>query len=167
MKAILLAKQEEVALAAKRFAEAKVVIAFDYQGLTVSKSEQLRKALRQSGCEMAVLKNNITRRASVEAGYAEFAEALKGPKAIIFSNDDVVAPAKALYEFSKENEVVKIAGGIVEGQVVDTAKILELAALPSYETLLTMLAAGMLGTVSQLAIGLNMIVEQREEQENA
>jgi ribosomal protein L10 len=38
-----------------------------------------------------------------------------------------------------------------------------LSQLPSYETLLTQLAAGMLGTVSQVAIGLNMLVEKGQE----
>jgi large subunit ribosomal protein L10 len=109
-----------------------------------------------------VLKNNISRRAAKATGHDAFADQLTGPKAIIFASEQIVEPAKVLYDFAKQNDVVKISGGIVEGAVVDGKKIAELATLPSYETLLTQLAAGMLGTVSQLAVGLQQIIEQME-----
>lgn len=151
-----------VSEAAKKMGDAKVVIAFDYQGLTVAAFETLRKSVRAAGGEIVVIKNNISRRAAESTGHAEFAEKLTGPKAMVFSNENIVEPAKAVFDFSKKNKKVVIAGGIVEGAVVDGAKIAELATLPSYETLLTQLAAGMLGTVSQLAVGLQQLVEQME-----
>ena len=159
---ILKQKEAAVEAAAARIADSKVVIAFDYQGLTVEKFETLRKSVREAGGEIVVLKNNISRRAAVSSGHQAFADQLTGPKAIVFAQSEIVAPAKAVYEFSKSNDIVKIAGGIVEGADVDGAKIAELATLPSYETLLTQLAAGMLGTVSQLAVGLQQIIEQME-----
>ena len=161
-------KQKEAAVneTAARIADSKVVIAFDYHGLTVEKFETLRRSVRKAGGEVLVLKNNITRRAALASGHEAFAAQLTGPKAIIFSHEEIVAPAKAVYDFAKSNEVVKISGGIVEGADVDGAKIAELATLPSYETLLTQLAAGMLGTVSQLAVGLQQIIEQMEEANN-
>ena len=159
---ILKQKEAAVEAAAARIADSKVVIAFDYQGLTVEKFETLRKSVREAGGEIVVLKNNISRRAAVSSGHQAFADQLTGPKAIVFAQNEIVAPAKAVYEFSKSNDIVKIAGGIVEGADVDGAKIAELATLPSYETLLTQLAAGMLGTVSQLAVGLQQIIEQME-----
>ena len=161
-------KQKEVAVneAAAKIADSKVVIAFDYQGLTVDKFETLRREVRKAGGEVVVLKNNISRRAALQSGHEAFAGQLVGPKAIIFSGNEIVAPAKAVYDFAKKNDIVKISGGIVEGADVDGAKIAELATLPSYETLLTQLAAGMLGTVRQLAVGLQQIVEQMEEANN-
>ncbi len=156
-------KEAEVAAVVEKIKNSKTVVAFDYQGLSVFQFETLRNSVRESGCEIAVLKNNITRRAATNAGFPELAEALTGPKAIVFSENDVVAPAKGVFEFSKENAQVKIACGIVEGQFADEAKINELATLPSYEGLLTMLAAGLLGTVSQLAIGLHQLTEKMEE----
>ncbi len=161
--AIVKSKELEVNAVVERINASKAVIAFDYQGLTVSQFETLRNSVRAEGCEINVLKNNITRRAAQSAGFGEFADALIGPKALIFSNDDVVAPAKGLYEFSKTTDKVKIACGIVEGQFCDASKVNELATLPSYEALLTMLAAGMLGTVSQLSIGLHQLTEKMEE----
>jgi large subunit ribosomal protein L10 len=159
---ILKQKEALVNEAKERINGSKVVVAFDYHGLTVESFETLRKSVRKAGGEVVVLKNNISRRAAEANGYNEFALKLVGPKAILFSEKNIVEPAKALYDFTKDNKSVEIAGGIVEGAVVEGSKIAELATLPSYETLLTQLAAGMLGTVSQLAIGLQQIVEQRE-----
>ena len=56
-------KQKEAAVneAATRIADSKVVIAFDYHGLTVEKFETLRKEVRKAGGEVVVLKNKIGR----------------------------------------------------------------------------------------------------------
>ena len=88
---------------------------------------------------------------------------MKGPKAIATSATDAVAPAKILYQFAENNPKLVLHGGIVEGEVVGIDKINELATLPSYETLLTQLAAGMLAPLRELAIGLNLMVEPKEE----
>lgn len=159
-KTIVLKKQEEVEALSKKISSAKTIVALDYAGLTVKEFESLRKELRKSGCDIKVYKNNIARRASEIAGYADLVPALKGPKAIAMSNDDVIAPAKIVYDFAKTSKKITIQGGVVEGVVASVEKINELATLPSYEVLLTQLAAGMLGTVRDLAIALHLYTEE-------
>ena len=164
MKEILLQKQNEVAEVAEKFRNSVAVVAFKYQGLTVDAFQQLRREMRKDGCEIAVLKNNISRRAAKECGY-DLDDAFVGPVAIVFSKDDVVAPAKVLFKAAETNKVIEVVKGVVDGDVYSFDQLETLSQLPSYETLLTQLAAGMLGTVRQLAIGLNMLVEQGQEQE--
>ena len=162
MKEILLQKQNEVAELSERIKNSAAVIAFKYQGLTVEAFQQLRKDMRANGCEISVIKNNISRRAAKECGY-DLDDAFVGPVAIVFSKDDVVAPAKVLFKAAETNKVIQVVKGVVDGDVYSFDQLETLATLPSYETLLTQLAAGMLGTVRQLAIGLNMLVEQGQE----
>lgn len=164
MKEILLQKQNEVAELTERIKNSAAVIAFKYQGLTVDAFQQLRRDMRSNGCEISVIKNNISRRAAKECGY-DLDDAFVGPVAIVFSKDDVVAPAKVLFKAAETNKVIEVVKGVVDGDVYSFDQLETLATLPSYETLLTQLAAGMLGTVRQLAIGLNMLVEQGQEQE--
>ena len=164
MKEILLQKQNEVAELSERIKNSAAVIAFKYQGLTVDAFQQLRRDMRSNGCEISVIKNNISRRAAKECGY-DLDDAFVGPVAIVFSKDDVVAPAKVLFKAAETNKVIEVVKGVVDGDVYSFDQLETLATLPSYETLLTQLAAGMLGTVRQLAIGLNMLVEQGQEQE--
>ncbi|MGI6787500.1 MAG: 50S ribosomal protein L10 [Acholeplasmataceae bacterium] len=160
MRQSVIKKKQQVQELANKFEEAKTIVAFDYPGLTVAQFTQLRVDLRKEGCEVAVIKNNISRRASETAGIGEFADKLTGAKALVMGYEDVVAPARIVYEFARANRVVKIQAGVVEGKVVDAQGIVELATLPSRDTMLTMLAAGMLGPVRDLAVGLNMLVEQ-------
>ena len=164
MKEILLQKQNDVAELSERIKNSAAVIAFKYQGLTVEAFQQLRRDLRSNGCEISVIKNNISRRACKECGY-DLDDAFVGPVAVVFSKDDVVAPAKVLFKAAETNKVMEVVKGVVDGDVYSFDQLETLATLPSYETLLTQLAAGMLGTVRQLAIGLNMLVEQGQEQE--
>ena len=164
MKEVLLQKQNEVAELSEKIKNSAAVIAFKYQGLTVEAFQQLRRDMRSNGCEISVIKNNISRRAAKECGY-DLDDAFVGPVAIVFSKDDVVAPAKVLFKAAETNKVIEVVKGVVDGDVYSFDQLETLATLPSYETLLTQLAAGMLGTVRQLAIGLNMLVEQGQEQE--
>ena len=164
MKEVLLQKQNEVAELSEKIKNSAAVIAFKYQGLTVEAFQQLRRDMRSNGCEISVIKNNISRRAAKECGY-DLDDAFVGPVAVVFSKDDVVAPAKVLFKAAETNKVIEVVKGVVDGDIYSFDQLETLATLPSYETLLTQLAAGMLGTVRQLAIGLNMLVEQGQEQE--
>ena len=158
------AKKQAVAEVSEKFKAAKAVIAFKYQGLSVLKFQELRKEMRANGCEVSVIKNNISARAAKEAGFEGLSDAFVGPVAVAISNDDVVAPAKVLFKAAgEENSKVEVVKGVVDGDIYDFDKLKALSSLPSYETLLTQLAAGMIGTLSQLSIGLNMLVEKGQE----
>ena len=166
MKEVLVKKQEEVAKISEKFKNSCAVVAFKYQGLTVKRFQELRRELRAAGVEVAVIKNNISRRAASDNGYGEdFTNALSGPIALAFAANDVVAPAKILFkQYAVEGNTLEVINGIVDGDVYDFNQLKQLSVLPSYETLLTQLAAGMLGTLTQLSIGLNMLVENGQEQ---
>lgn len=159
---IILKKEQEVQELTEKLKKAKTAINFQYQGLSVDKLTKLRIELRKSNSDVKVYKNNIAKRAAVEAGYENFSNTFVGPQALIISEEDVVAPAKVIHEYLKANKDlnIQITAGIVEGKEVGIKQILELATLPSYETLLTMLAGSMLAPLKDLAVGLNMIIEK-------
>lgn len=163
-RAIIKKKASEVDLLTQKLIDAKTVIAFDYAGLSVSNFTTLRNELRGAGCEVKVYKNNISKRASLKAGFDNLANTFVGAKALILSFNDVVAPAKIIADFAKKHKIVNIESGLIEGKVVDKVGIMELANLPSRETLLTQLAAGLLMPVREIAIGLHMLTEKTQEE---
>ena len=65
-------KQLLVNEVAERMTKSKSVVIAEYQGLTVEKTQALRKLLRDANCEMFIIKNNIARRAAEVKGYSEF-----------------------------------------------------------------------------------------------
>ena len=97
-------KKIEVTELAERMSNANSFVIVDYAGLTVEQVTKLRRELLSTGCELKVIKNNITKRAAVVAGFSELGDSLFGPNAVAFSKDDSVAPAKVVYEFSKTNK---------------------------------------------------------------
>ncbi|NLL51677.1 MAG: 50S ribosomal protein L10 [Peptococcaceae bacterium] len=135
-------KQKIVDEIKQKFQDANGVVLADYRGLTVSQVTSLRVDLRQAGVEYRVLKNTMVRRAADEIGLEGLDEFLKGPTAIAFSADPV-APAKILSDYSKKNKNLKIKAGVVEGKVIDSERVKDLANLPSREVLLAQVLAGM------------------------
>lgn len=159
---IIEAKQLAVNEIADKLRESATTVVADYRGLNVSQVTELRKQLREAGVEFQVLKNSLVRRATAAAELTELDEVLTGPTAIAFSREDVVAPAKILYDFAKKNEALEIKGGVVEGRVVDVAQIKELAALPSRDGLLSMLLSVLQAPVRNFALAVKAVAEKQE-----
>ena len=159
---VIAQKQEEVNKLAEQIKNAKFVLLADYRGITVSDVTNLRATLRKSNSKYVVIKNNIIKRALVEAGIEGLDDVLTGPTAVVIDENDYSAPAKAIYKYAKENDFYKIKGGIFEGKAISTEEIIELAKLPSKEELLSKLAGSLLGTISKLAIGLEQVRLQKE-----
>jgi len=157
-------KIDEVAALTAKINESSSIVVVNYLGLTVDQVTTLRKNLLAEGCEMKVIKNNIVRRAAIEAGHEDLVDSLKGPNAIAFSKEDSVAAARVLYNFAKENDKLELKVGVIDGNFVDNEELMVYATLPSRDTLLTMLAAGMMGTVKDLAIALHLYTEEDAEE---
>ena len=144
-----------------KFENAKSVVLFDPRGLKVSEVTELRRALRETGSDYKVYKNTLAKRALVESGL-ELDSYLEGPTAISFSSDEL-APVKILSDFAKTHEALELKAGVVEGKVANLEQLNSYAAIPSREGLLTMLAGGMIQTVKDLSICLDLYTKQSEE----
>jgi large subunit ribosomal protein L10 len=153
----------EVAVLTERMQNANSFVIVDYAGLTVEQVTQLRRDLLNSGCELKVIKNNITKRAATAAGFSEVAEALVGPNAVAFGDNDSVAAAKAVYDFAKDNKALELKVGVVDGEYMNNEKITTIATIPTREVLLTMIAAGLLQPIKEVAIGLDLMAKKLEE----
>ena len=164
MKKAIEKKIDEVKSLSEKFKKARSIIAYDYQGLTVSDLTNLRKDLHKENCEISILKNNISKRASEELGYKDLAKELVGPKALAISYEDEIIAAKTLSEFSKQNDKIKLTAGVVAGQVINKEMITKLANIPPRDQLLTMLAVGLISPIRNITIGLNMLKEKQEKE---
>ena len=164
---ILNQKKEEVTKLANKIKEAKIVLLTDYRGINVEDVTSLRADLRKSNTEYTVIKNNITKRALLEAGIEGLEDKLVGPTAVIMSSEDYLEPSKTIYEFTKNNEYYKIKGGVIEGKVMTAEEIITLAKLPSKETLLSMLAGALLANIQKFAVAVDQVRIQKEQNASA
>ncbi len=154
-------KKAIVAQLTERFQNAQAGVLADYRGLTVAQDTALRVKMREAGIEYTVLKNNLVRFAANAAGLEELDPILHGPTAIATSTDDVVAPAKVLVEFAKENEALELKGGFVDGKVISLEEVKTYAAIPSKEVLISKMLGSLQSPISALARTLQAIVDEQ------
>lgn len=157
---ILDTKKAIVSEISDKLKNSESVVLFEYQGLTVAEVSELRRKLRDAQGEVRVYKNTLLKRALDDMNI-NLDAFLEGPNAIMFGKG-LLEPIKVISEFAKDHDKLTIRVGIINGDVADLSVINEYAAIPSYEGLLTMLAAGMMEHVRNLAIGLNLYAEKLE-----
>ena len=160
--AIIAKKAQQVSEVAEQFKNATSVVVVDYLGITVEQATNLRTELRNAGVQFAVVKNGILSRAAKEAGLEGMDDIFKGPSAVAFSNDDVVAPAKILADFAKKVEALEIKAGVVEGKVSSKEEIEALAKLPNREGLLSMLLSVLQAPVRNTALAFKAVADQKD-----
>ena len=115
-----------------QFEKTEAVIVTHYQGLTMSQLDDLRAKMREHGIKFKITNNRITKLALEKTKYKDLSNLFTGPTAIALS-EDAITTAKILTKFSKENENLKILGGIMGSDILDVAGVQNVATLPSLD----------------------------------
>ena len=130
------------------FTSSNAAVLTEYRGITVKGLRDLRRALGEDA-SYAVAKNTLTQIAAREAGLEGLEDKLTGPTAIAFIRGDVATVAKGLRDFAKDNPLLVIKGGVMDGRVLDANAVKKLADLESREVLLAKLAGAMQANLSK------------------
>jgi large subunit ribosomal protein L10 len=115
-----------------QFENSEAVLVTHYQGLTVKQLDELRKRMREHGIIFKITKNRITKLALEKSKCKELSNLFTGPTAVAFS-EDAITSAKILTKFSKENENLKILGGIMGTDILDVDGVKNVATLPTLD----------------------------------
>ncbi|AFH93585.1 50S ribosomal protein L10 [Providencia vermicola] len=115
----------------------------DSRGVTVAKMTELRKAGREAGVYIRVVRNTLIRRAVEGTSYEVLKDAFVGPTLIAFSNEHPGAAARLFKEFAKANPAFEIKAAAFEGELIQAKDIDRLATLPTYEEAIARLMATM------------------------
>jgi large subunit ribosomal protein L10 len=160
-KKILAKKQEVIDEIAQNVKDSVSFVVFEYQGLTVEETNELRRLLRDNGTTLKVYKNTLVKRA-LKTLDIDIDEELVGPKAIAFGQDEI-SPAKILSEFAKTHPKMEIKIGYVDGSVAELDTLKKYAAIPGRDGLLTMFASGLLEPLKNFAICLDLHSQNLEK----
>ena len=106
------------------------VLITHYQGLTVNQLDELRSEMRKNGIMFKITKNRITKLALADTKCKDLSKLFTGPTAVAFSKD-AISSAKILTKFSKNNQNLKILGGIMGNEVLKLEDVLKIATLPT------------------------------------
>lgn len=136
-------KNEMVGQYAEWVKKSRALIITEYTGLPMKQMDSLRSKMREAGGEFHVVKNTLGKLAFKEAGYPLPEDYFEGSTAISFAFEDAPQLAKALTEFARTSDFVKIKGGYLGDVVISPAQVKALADLPP----LPVMRATLLGTI--------------------
>jgi large subunit ribosomal protein L10 len=156
------AKVATVAELTEKLGRSRASVLMHYRELSVKDISDLRRKLRPNDIELKVAKNTLLRIAANNCGKPGLEKLFTGPTAIAFIYGAEPQGAKAVQDavraLRKDN--VKITGGILGSQGLDTAGVDRLTTMPSKEEQLASLMGTLQSAGSQLASTLNAVAQK-------
>jgi len=110
--------------------ENAAMMIYHYQGLNVNQLDELRKKMREAGALLKVTKNRITKIALKDTQHQEAISLFSGQTGVALSKDPITL-AKTLVNFQKNNEMLKIIGGVMDAKVLAPEDVAKIATLPT------------------------------------
>jgi large subunit ribosomal protein L10 len=154
-------KEEMIKGLEKAVKDSGSVVFVNFHGLKVSDETILRRELRDKGVNYKVSRKTLLKRALAGKATGELPE-LSGEVAIAYSADQI-AGAREVYNFQKNHKVsLGILGGIFDGKFLDSAKMTEIAMIPSREVLLAQFVNLINSPIQRFAVVLNEIANAKK-----
>jgi large subunit ribosomal protein L10 len=134
-----LQKEKLVKDLTERIKASKSIVFADYSGVKASDINELKSRLKKEGTNLNVVKKKLVELSLKNANMDVDVKSLAGQLAITISDNDEIAPARILSKFAKENDNLKILGGLLGSKSMSPEEIGDLAKLPSKEEMLAKL----------------------------
>ena len=147
-------KQAIVAEVNETASKAISAVMADYRGVSVDDMTTLRKAAREVGVQVRVIRNTLARRAFEGTEFECLNDALLGPNILAFSIEDPGAGARLFKDFAKENKDFEIKALSIGGKLLPADRIDAIAELPTRDQAISLLMAVMQAPVTKLAMTL-------------
>ena len=112
---------------------AKGVYLTEYIGLNVQDITDLRREFYQNDVEYLVTKNTLLKIAANNSNLNDLDSVLNGSTAVAFSYEDPTSPARVIKKFTKDNELPKVKGIVIDGELIDGSEFDRIANLPTKE----------------------------------
>ncbi|MEM7709087.1 MAG: 50S ribosomal protein L10 [Pseudomonadota bacterium] len=126
-------KKKVVAEVAAVAADALSAVAAEYRGLTVEQMTSLRDQARKEGVYLRVAKNTLVRRAVEGTSFECIKEELTGPLLFAFSQEDPGSAARLVKDFAKDNDQLVTKFVSIDGQLLGSEGLGQLASLPTLD----------------------------------
>jgi len=134
----------------------------NFHGLTVGNITSLRKGLREQGVKYVVAKKTIIKRAFADSKTEGVLPSLDGELALAYS-EDLLAPAREIYNFQKKNKNnIQILGGVFEGKYMGQAEMTNIATIPGMDILRGQFVNLINSPIQQFVVALDQIAMAKE-----
>ena len=130
--------------------DSKAVVLTEYVGLNMKDIDSLRAKIRDAGGEFHIVKNTLGKVAIDQVGLELPEDLLVGSTAAAFAFEDAPGVAKALTEFAKESDFVKIKAGYLDGNLIGVDEVKALGDLPPLPVMRAQLMGVIMAPASKL-----------------
>ncbi|MBM3206558.1 MAG: 50S ribosomal protein L10 [Candidatus Staskawiczbacteria bacterium] len=147
-------------------AKQKSVIFVDFSKVASKDLFDLRKKLKEAGCNLKVGKKTLIRIAFGQSNISfwnKIKQSIPGQLALVFGIEDEIVPARISNQFAKTNENFKILGGIFEKRFINKERVLELASIPPRNELLGRLVGSLASPMASFVRVLDRVRENKEQ----
>lgn len=136
VEAVISKKGKEVDNIQRGIESSQAVYFLNYKGVSVQSLSEFRSALHEFNARATVYKNTYIRRALDNLKYECPDSVLKEPTAVLMCPDDIVSPAKLIFDFISKNEVGELKGGFLGNKSLDINEVKSLSKLPTRDELI-------------------------------
>ena len=150
-------KQHIVAKVTEVAERSMSLVAAHYRGMSVAEIESLRMG-KKNGVIVKIVRNTLARRALSTTSFKDIEADLTGPTLLIFAQDEPGAAAKLAHNFIKKNDKLSVQGLVVDGALLPASELKSVAAMPTKDEALSMLAGTLLAPVTGVARTSNEVV---------
>jgi len=152
-------KIEKVDEVTKKLSEAKSAALLQYQGLTAADVSTLRVKGKNAGASLEVVKNSLITRALGKMGL-NLPETLTGPTAIVYCNEDEIAPLKEIDAVNKEKEKTYFKYGLYDQKILSLDELKKFLLLPSKSTLIAQFIGGLKNPMQRIVYAMRFNQQQ-------
>ena len=122
-------KQAIVAEIKQQVSEATYIIFVDFSRINTEQTIALRRKLAEQKTRFQVVPNRLFKVVAGELGMEGIDAALKGPTALVFGAEDAAATAKIVQDFIKDQKILTVKMGWMDGEALTAAQVEHLATL--------------------------------------
>jgi len=153
-------KKEDIKKGEEAIAKSETVVVTDFTGLSANELNAFRRAVRQLGGVVVVMKKRLLKLAFSAKGIEFDPKKFEGQAGVVFSPKDMVETSGAVYNFGKpfaKKNIFKIMGGfeVKAKKFFEGSEIKQLGQLPGREILLGQLAFMLTVPVKKLLFVMN------------
>ncbi|MCL5782177.1 MAG: 50S ribosomal protein L10 [Patescibacteria group bacterium] len=142
---------------------AKTLVFVNFHGLKVADATAMRREFKKNGVGYFVAKKTLTEKALEKKKYEGEVPVLVGEFGFAYS-EDLIAPARLVYEFEKKlNNQVSIVGGVFDGKYMSKEEMTGIATIPPIETLYGMFVNVINSPIQGLVMALDQISKTKKD----
>lgn len=142
--------------------KAKSLVFVNFHGVSVTDATALRQSLRNNGVKYVVAKKTLVKKAVSDQKVTGEMPTLDGELGLAYG-DDLLAPAREVYDFQKKlDNKIAILGGVFEGVFKNKEEMISIATIPPLQVLRGQFVNLINSPLQGLVIALNAIAEKKQ-----